>query len=300
MRRLLPLLALLILCVPAHAQRFGLSNPDPYTMTNQVVAGVNYNEVYDYSGRTGPIFPSLVGGEHTTVLVIFGDSLAASTDNAAYVPTNATKVQDFSLKNGGIYQAKTPALSCSDEGVPASNGYWGHRLGDLLINAGKTQRVIVVCIGIGSTGTTLWASPTFSYRFGVTWRRLNSLGLLSANKVFVMSSIGGLDQIQALPSATVTANLNSIIAIIRAAGFTTTPVYLALSSWAGGGTGGVNGTNVRAGIVNAIAGNANVFTGADTDTIGGGANRYDGNHYTAAGSAAAATLWFNVLSPLFP
>lgn len=274
------------------------SPPDPYIRTDLTVSGTNYNESYDYSGRTGPLFPSLVGGEHTTVLIMFGDSLGASTDNAAFVPVNA-KVQDFSIENGGIYQAKTPALSCSNEGAPASNGFWGHRLGDKLITGGKTARVIVCSIAIGSTGTTFWATSQFNYRFGVLYRRLNSLGLLSANRIFILSSIGGLDQTQALSSATVKANLDTIIAAIRSAGFSTTPVYLALSSWGGGSTGGANGTNVRTGITNAIAGNANTLTGADTDTIVIG-SRYDTNHYTATGSDSSATLWYNVIQGVFP
>lgn len=284
---------------PCMAQRSsGISAPDPYTMTDQTVSGVSYNESYNYTGRT-QLFPSLVGGQHTTILIIFGDSLGASTDNVAYTPTNGSAVQNFSLQNGGVYQATTPALSCTDEGVPASNGYWGHRLADKLINNAKTARVIVFCIALGSTGTTFWATTQFNWRFGVAFRRLNSLGLLGANRIFLLSSLGGLDQTQALSAATVQANLNTIISAIRSAGFTTTPVYLALSSWGGGGTGGANGTNVRTGITSAIAGNANTFTGADTDTIVIG-SRYDTNHYTATGSDSAATLWYNVIQGIFP
>jgi hypothetical protein len=276
--------------------RNSFSPPDPYVLQR---LAVGFNESYNYTGRT-QVHPSLVGGEHTTVIVFFGDSLGASTDNAAYAPTNSTKVQDFSLQNGGVFQAKTPALSCTDEGDPTNNGFWGHRLGDKLINGGKTQRVITFSISIGSTGTDLWTTAPYLNRFTVAYRRLNSLELLSANRVFLLSSMGGLDQVEARSAATVKANLDIIIAGIRSAGFATTPVYLALSSWAGGGTGGANGTNVRTGITNAIAANANTFTGADTDSLGGGANRYDTNHYTAAGSDAAATLWYNVIQGVFP
>jgi hypothetical protein len=275
--------------------RSSFSPPDPYILQS---LGSGFDETYDYSGRT-QINPSLVGGEHTTVILFFGDSLGASTDNSSYSPTNSTKVQDFSLQNGGVYQAKTPALSCTNEGDPANNGFWGHRLGDKLINNSKTARVITFSIAIGSTGTALWATSPYLNRFTVAYRRLNSLGLLSANRVFILSSIGGLDQTQALGSATVKTNLDTIIAGIRSAGFSSAPVYLALSSWAGGGTGGANGTNVRTGITNAISGNANTFTGADTDTIVIG-SRYDTNHYNSTGSDSAATLWYNVISGVFP
>ena len=279
--------------------RVGFSPPDPYLRTDQTVAGdATFNEHYAYAGRT-QVFPSLVPGQHTTLIITFGDSLSSATDNSAYSPTNATMVQDISIDNGGVYQAATPALGTSNEVAASVSGFWGHRLADKLINAGNTQRVIHGNLGIGSTGTALWATPQFSWRFGVLYRRLNALGLLSASRIFILSSIGGLDQYQALGTATVQANLATIIAAIRAAGFATTPLYLALSSWGGGGLGGVNGTNVRAAILNTIAGTSNTFRGADTDTIAA-SGRYDTNHYNATGSDAAATLWYNTISGIFP
>lgn len=275
----------------------GVGAVDPFIPTDQRVGGISYNEVYNYTGRT-QVFPSLVPGEHTTVLVIFGDSLGASTDNVAYVPINSTKVQDFSLQNGGVYLAKTPALSCSDEGDPPNNGFWGHRLADKLINGGRTQRVIVASIAIGSTGTQLWTSSMFNWRFGVLWRRLNAQRLLDADKVIVMSSLGGLDQIEGKSATTVKNNLDAIISSIRAAGFQTQPIYLSISSWAGGSTGGANGLAVREGIEDAIDANTNVFAGGDTDVITL-AGRYDTNHFNATGSDQAATIRYNVISPTF-
>jgi len=258
---------------------------------------INFNPQWNYQGRTQAL-PYLTAGEHTTVIITYGDSLAASTDNSAYTVINTGKVLDFSIENGGAYQAKTPAFGCSDEGVPASNGFWGHRLGDKLINGGYTQKVFMCNLGIGSTGTTDWATTQYNRRFAVLYNRLVQTGLINADVVLILSSLGGLDQILAVPSATVTANYLTIWSAIRAAGFTTQRIYPALSSWGGGGTGGVNGTNVRTGIQNAVAAATNVYLGPDTDVIPI-TSRYDSNHFKAVGSDQDATLWLNTIKGLF-
>jgi hypothetical protein len=178
-------------------------------------------------------------------------------------------------------------------------GYWGHRLADKLINAGKTKRVIIVCAGVNGSGTAEWITDPYTVRTFATWGRLNQLNVLAADRIFILSSIGAWDQLRATPSATTKSNLDTIISRFRIAGFLSTPIYLAGSSWGLNGTGGANGVAVRTAIANAIAGNVGVFAGADTDTIPVG-ERYDGTHYNATGSDHAATLWFNVLQGNFP
>lgn len=266
-----------------------VSLSDPYPMPGNGSFG---NEQYNYAGRVQES-PALVPGENTAVILTFGDSLSCATESFAYTPTNAAKVQNFSLQNGGIYRAANPALSCSDNASAGAIGIWAYRLGDKLINAGTYARVIFLPMGYGGTATGDWkAGGTFNYRFQLASRRLASVGL---TPTFILQSLGGADQIFAVPQATVRSNLNSIVSSIRSAGFSSTKILMAMSSWGGGGTGGANGTAVRAGITQAIGDNANVFAGADTDTIPIG-NRYDNNHFDATGSDSAATLWKNAMA----
>lgn len=283
---------------PAYAQRvLAPVYPTPYSL---MTLGSSMDPAISYVGRVGPLMAPLVGGEHTTIVVVIGDSLSDATDDGPYATTHPTKVQDLSLDNGQLYQAASPALSGGGPGNNNTMGFWGHRLADKLIDSGKTQRVIVACGGVNYTNTSLWTTSPYWVRISAIWGRLNGLGLLAADRIVILVSLGGRDQLEAAPAGTVTANLNIIVNLFRQAGFMSTPIYLAGSSWGGGGTGGANGVAVRTGIANAISGNVHVYAGADTDTIPIG-ERYDGNHYSAAvGSDHAATLWYNVIQRSFP
>lgn len=282
---------------PAEAQRAlaPVGGLTPYAL---LPLGGN-DPVFNYAGREGPVGYPLVAGEHTTILIFPGDSRGAASDNSAYVTTNPEKVQDLSLENGQLYKAKTPALSCGTPGTGPSQGFFGHELADLLINGGMTQRVVVVCAGVGNTSTTTWINGNYPARVFSIWGLLNKLNLLAADRIFVIVSLGGRDQLDAVPAATVQANLTVLITYIRVAGFLNTPIYLALSSWGGGGTGGANGVAVRNGITAAATGKPNVYLGADTDTAPLSC-LYDRNHYDATCRSFVANLWFNKLQGSFP
>lgn len=296
MFRFLAALATFLAFSPAYAQRIITPLPTSYALTS---LGGSVDPAISYVGRSPPLSYPLVAGEHTTIIIIPGDSLASATDNVPYTTTHPTKVQDLSLENGLLYQAASPSLSCGGPGNNTSEGFWGHRLADKLIDGGKTARVIIACIGVNNTGTSYWITGPFATRIFVTWGRLNNLGLLAADRIFILTSIGGRDQYEAVPAATVKSNLDFIILLFRIAGFQSTPVYLAGSSWGNGSTGGENGVAVRTGIADAVAGNHNVFAGADTDAIPI-SERYDTNHYSAVGADHAATLWYNVIQGIFP
>lgn len=290
--------AFLLLASDAFAQRvLAPVYPTPYTLMS---LGPSADPAITYAGRVGPLTSPLVAREHTTIIVTIGDSLSDATDDGPYITTHPAKVQDISLDNGQLYQAAPPALSGGGPGNNATMGFWGHRLADKLIDAGKTSRVIVACGGVNYTNTTLWTTAPYWVRISALWGRLNNLNLLGADRIVILVSLGGRDQMEATPAATVKANLDILIGYIRQAGFLSTPIYLAGSSWGGGGTGGANGVAVRSGIANAIAANHNTYAGADTDTIPL-TERYDGNHYgAAAGSDHAATLWRDVIQGSFP
>jgi hypothetical protein len=253
----------------------------------------NNQETYDYSSRT-PI--AQTAAANTVNFIIWGDSLAGANDNATYVPTNLPNVRDYSLQNGGLYQSKAPVIG-STVANPVNNGFWGHRFADKIINGGKASVVNIINGSVGASASGDWTNFRLNYKFQNAFARWKSNGFLNS-PTFILASIGGADQQIAVPQATVLANLNSIIATVRSYGFTTTPMYFALSSWANG-TGGANGLAVRAAIASAISGNANCYTGADTDTLDA-SYRYDGNHWNATGSDADAQLWYNIIGAVLP
>lgn len=264
------------------------SAPDPCVVLPQAPSA---QETYDYSGRT-QVSSALAAG--TVNFIIWGDSLAGANDEVAYTVTNTGNVRDLSLPNGGVYQAKSPVIGSTTNGT--NTGFWGHRFADKIIDGGKASVVNIINMGIGSSATGDWAAERLNYKFRIAYARMQSLGWMAA-PTYILSSIGGADQFLAVSQATVESNLNSFIATVRGYGFATTPMYFALSSWSGGGTGGANGTAVRAAIAAAIAGNANCYTGADTDTLGL-AYKFDTNHWNATGSDAAADLWYDIIAPL--
>lgn len=265
-----------------------------YTLTT---LGVTADPSYSYIGRTAAS-STLLLNQHTTVIIYFGDSLSSASDNVAYNPAN-NFMQDVSLDNGQLYTSQSPCMSGGGPGNDSTEGFWGHRLAQKLYETGKTGRIVTCCAGVNFTGTTLWVTTPYTTRINATWGRLNALDLLCADRVIILMTIGGVDQINAIPASTMKTNLDAIIAKIRVAGFLSIPIYIAGHSWGGGGTGGANGLAVRAGQVQAINQNASVFAGPDVDVIGLG-ERYDTNHYTSTGSDHAATLWYNVLQGIFP
>lgn len=266
--------------------------PDPYTMTKDYVM-LTRNPYFFYNART-QVPTGLTAGKKTVVIITQGDSLAGASENSAYTVTNTGLIQDFSIENGGMYNAQTPALGAVSNLDFANSGFWGHRLADLIVNNGKADRVILVNNGVGNTDTSDWVS-VFNWKYNVTYRRLVNTGLINADRIYFLMSIGGKDQLELIPEATVLSNLLAMHNLVREAGFTTTPFYQAMSSWSGGGTGGAYGLAVRSAITTAIATSPNVFTGADTDTIGV-TKRYDGNHFNAAGSTLAANLWYDQIA----
>lgn len=271
------------------------SPPDPFLLNPNTVFPVTYN----YDGKT-LVDPRLVPGENTIVVIPFGDSLATCSENAAYLPSS-NRVHNLSLQNGGMYNITTPIVGCTNNTNPAISGQWSIRLGDKMIADATVARLITMPIGVGGTQTSDWAaSGSLNSRMGVAFRRLQYMGLTAADVVW-LCSLGANDQALAVPSATVRANLNSVVSSIRGFG-STHRILMAKSSYAFGSDGGANGTAVLNGILNSISDNAanKVYAGADYNSVTGVGNRYDGTHFTATGSDTVAGLWKSAIAAATP
>lgn len=259
------------------------SNPDPFKL-------VPNGEFYNYTGRVQTDPRTVLTGGAPLLLIYTGDSLHGSTDGSAYTPVNLISIHNLSLANGALYRGATPAISCTDEGVPAINGFHGFRTADKLINTGKADQIVVAPISIGSSSSTDWApGGALNYRLSRLNARLNAIGLRGL-KTYWLHSNGIQDATGVVSQAAVQANLNAFIATIRALpGWSTTPILVSPSSTLGGGAL-TSSANVAAALAAVLSPtNANVFAGATTDDMVPATYRYDGAHMNATGSDLLAS-----------
>lgn len=245
---------------------------------------------YNLSGKTLSS-PRLNAGETTGVFVVGGQSNAGNSVDTAYTPTNATKVDNLSIYDGGTYAAKDPLLGCQN--VRSAFGNVFGRVADKLINGGVYQRVILIPASIGATTINQWVNNASLYqRLIVAGRRASAVGLPITAYLWMQ---GENDNYSGTSQAAYSADLSTLIGMVRAAGFTT-PWLVGQCTYLSGTTSAA----VRAAQAAAVNG-TDIFAGADTDTVTGTAvNRQpDNTHLTGAGADACATLWKTAIDAVF-
>jgi len=205
-------------------------------------------------------------------------------------------VQNICLQNGGVYTAAEPLLGCSgpiekfgSSGVFIQVSNWATRLADTMRS--DFDRVIVAPIGRASSRTSHWASGgAANHRIKALSARLRDRGYIEPSvSIFILQQLGSNDH--GVAAATVTANVQSIAQTFIDEGVTA-PFFVAKNTW----NITVDAT-VQTGLMNAVNGTT-ILTGADTDTLDG-TKRYDDAHFTAAGAADAADLWYDAISSHF-
>lgn len=113
-------------------------------------------------GRTRST-PRLTAGETTKVIIGLGQSNIANSGQSAYTPTNSTKVDNFDIGSGGIWNAVDPLLGAGTN-IGVGVGNWMTRFGDKLVTAGACQRVILVPCAIGQSSVTDWIAGGIFYQ----------------------------------------------------------------------------------------------------------------------------------------
>lgn len=253
------------------------SAPDPFTFL-----GMEKVQIPSPVGRTIRD-PRLNAGETTGVFVVAGQSNAANYVDTTATLTNGSKIDCVNIYDGGTYAGTDPLL-----GSDGSLGSIFSRMADVLITAGKYQRVILCPIGRGDTGTSInhWATGGMhNQRLIVVPRRLAALGL--SVTAFLWQQ-GESDTDLGTSQASYAASLAQVIGAPRAFGYNA-PWLLAKSTYSNGSVSSA----VQAAIAAAINGTT-IFAGADTDTLTGTTTnrQVSGNtHFKAAGANAAAVLW---------
>lgn len=232
--------------------------------------------------------PRLNAGETTGVFVVAGQSNCANTVETNATLTNASKIDNLNIFDGGLYAAADPLVGC--------DGLLGNtfsRVADKLITAGIFARVILIPIGVGGSSAAQWADTSaLGQRLIVAARRAAALGLTVSAYLWQQ---GEQDKTNGTSQSSYAASLAAAIALPRNAGFNA-PWFIAKCSYINGAVSSA----VQAAQV-AAANGTTIFAGADTDSLTGTTTnrRPDDTHFKAAGADAAATLWKTAIDSVF-
>jgi Carbohydrate esterase, sialic acid-specific acetylesterase len=237
----------------------------------------NWKSFRDVSGRAA--MPCSAAGR-TAVIVLLGQSNSANHGSAR--TTSKHSVDNFNLYDGRCYHATDPLLGASGDG-----GNFATRLGDLLIEEGPFDHVIIAPIGMGGTRVHQWAKEgMFNRRIAALIRRLYEAGL-SPN--FILWHQGeGESGIGDIGGRQYRKNLLEVVQTFRQYGIGA-PFFVALATRCGGSH--PNAKNIRDGQRSAANGVLGIYLGPDTDALGSEYRDPEECHFAEQGLAAHAELW---------
>ena len=214
----------------------------------------------------------------TAIIVVHGQSNAANFGSVRHSAREA--VDNFDPATGKCFAAVDPLL-----GTDGTGGSFATRLGDILIQAGRYDRVILVPLARGG------ASLSFLNDEGAVLitnaiSKLKGAGLTPTHILFQQ---GETDAVSTTTAEEYASLLHQLAKRFRAAGFDA-PFYLSRSTKCN--YFGLNNTAaVRAGQLSAVNEALNIRPGPDTDTIGNEGRSPDRCHMNEAGTLANAALW---------
>lgn len=215
----------------------------------------------------------------TAVIIIHGQSNAGNYGSSRYAARQA--VDNFDPATGKCFAAVDPLL-----GTDGAGGNFATRLGDILIQSGRYNRVILAPIAV--EGASLSAlNNEHAGRIENVILKLKAAGLVPTHLLFQQ---GEKDAMLTTTQDQYVSLLHQLVARFRAAGFEA-PFYVSQSTKCDA-VDPKNTIAVRAAQQSAIDGPLNIRRGPDTDTIGNeGRNPNDGCHLNEVGMLANAALW---------
>jgi hypothetical protein len=271
----------------------GLATNDPYSLVPtiaNVTGGATCNNFPDWANPNGKVAVDVSTLTSPIVGILVGQSLATNCVNGTYAPTGGT-AYNFSITNGGTYQASDPLMGCTGwHNLPSNpwpTGSWFTRLPDKIKARSITRPVILVPIGVGGSNVYDWQSPTLGTgggnfaRFAVTAKRLTVAGLTPSFVYWQQgeSNNGNTTQAQ------YTTALNSVISGIRAQ-WATVPILIAISTYINGSAD----ANVAAAQAAAVNNPSGIYAGANGDSLTGTNRQSDNTHWSTTGADAYAGL----------
>lgn len=215
----------------------------------------------------------------TVIILVHGQSNAANFESSRYAARGA--VDNFDPESGKCFAAVDPLL-----GADGAGGNFATRLGDILIETGKYQRVVIVPLAVqGASLADL--NGKYSERIDNAVRKLKAAQLTPTHLLFQQ---GEKDAILTTSREQYVSMLHQLVTRFRAAGLQA-PFYLSRSTKCDV-ENPKNTAAIRAAQEAAVDVALDIRRGPDTDVIGNeGRNPLDGCHMNEAGTLANAALW---------
>lgn len=269
--------------------------PDPYELTVYVSGGVVYPDNSDTSALTWR--PTVIDPtKRTLILITAGQSQLTNVNPTLYVPTNASVIHNFNIKDGASYSPTGALVGCSSNGLTRP-GNVCLRIADLLVTNGKFDVVYLVPIAVTGSLISEWSvgpmsSPGANGRFGVAMKRLAAAGITPGmtNVTFaILWGQGEGDGVIGTTSANWQSSFATLKATILATGFVGR-IFVNVETW----DLGVPSATIQAAQA-AVVDSVTVFAGANWDTLNNTFRQADQAHFNDAGAAAAAPLVYTAM-----
>ena len=213
----------------------------------------------------------------TAIIVVHGQSNAANYSSVRHTAREA--VDNFDPTTGKCFAAADPLL-----GTDGFGGSFATRLGDILIQSGRYDRVILVPIAKGASSLSFLNNEGA----GLTTNGIAKLKAAGLTPTHILFQQGETDAALTTSAEQYAALLHQLVKRFRAAGFDA-PFYVSRSTKCDDARP-KNAAAVRAGQLSAVDAALNIRQGPDTDTIGN-EGRFDGCHMNEVGALANAALW---------
>jgi len=223
----------------------------------------------------------LVKGDKTIIFLAFGQSNAADYGLGIYIPHNEV----YNYYKGDVYKAKEPLLGPDGSG----SSVWT-RLGDLLIDSGLYEKVIIIPCGIGQTSIQCWTEGKCREKLNET---LNYLSKDSITPTHIFWEQGETDNVDKTSRAQYKTRLKELIQVFRDRHIEA-PFYVSVCSYFPYSNNNPLGINdsIRLAQLETIQEIKNTRQGPDTDSLNLAYYRMDAVHFTEKGLDRLALEWF--------
>lgn len=223
----------------------------------------------------------IIQSKDVLVLFTFGQSNSANYGDGSYVAKNNV----LNYYKGNLYHAKEPLLGPDGKG----SSVWT-RLGDIMIDSGMCETVIIIPIGIGGTSIQSWLSGKPREKLNEVFGYLKEDGLKPTHIFWIQ---GETDNVDKTTKVQYKSRLKQLISLFRKANIDA-PFYTTITSYF------PYNNNNYLGVDKEIAGAQleiskelrGVKEGPNTDLLNLAYYRADAIHLTKTGLDKLAKEWY--------